>query len=619
MTDYSDEDDPFAAGQRSVAAIDKKTRSRRWPSSTVATTDGYHLVTVRGGGRSTLRPAALRASAGSTPSGEGGDLLAVLGARRPPAGLGRRHGDRASASASAAPDREAVRRPGGRARPAATGCSRRCNLLDERPVRARHGRRRLRDPSPRGAEARFRFEPFLTTRPAHYEPPPFKPSGTTWNLDAGLYVLTARPEKQGILDFVVRDVGAMALNLALLDHPQDALRAVQGSAQFPKLALEADSQYTVFLNRQPGVSAGLVLRHLPLDLREALPIVAAGPGEEVEVRLRGPRGGHPGRRGRGRQPSRRAPGRRRLGERRRGGRGDARRGGAQPGHRHAWSPPWRSSPSGCRRPPPCRRSRTPCSPGFPQYPVLQADAPQFFDLERRGSRTFLVRVDTPGLYRLETSGLLETSGTLRSRVITSLDTQESNGVGRNFLIQQYLREGDYQLTVRTRGPLRGAPRGPPRARRRCARAAALLPGLPARVTLGEGEGVLYTFGIPERADYTLRSLGLRQPSTCRLEDAEGWPLVATGRQRGLRARHSMPAATGWSSCPAPVPSRRLTVLEPVAPPLRFAGHGPHTLPLDREVEHLWLEPDGWCQAGPRHLGVRAAGSGRRCRSRSRAR
>ena len=261
-----------------------------------------------------------------------------------------------------------------------------------------------------------------------------------------------------------------------------------------------------------------------------------------------------------------------------------------------WWRRWRWSPSACRPPPPCQPSLTPCWRGFPQYPVLSSDAPQFFDLEHRGSRTFLVKVDTPGLYRLETSGLLHTSGTLRSRVITSLDTQESNGVGRNFLIQQYLREGDYQLTVRAEGRSAGhlGVRLVPTAMRE---GGGLLPGLPARVTLGDGEGVLYTFGIPERAEYTLRSFGLRQRSTCRLEDAEGWPLVAPGGN----AEFSRAFDAGdyrLVLLPGPVPSRRLTILEPVAPPLRFAGHGPHRLPLDHEVEHLWLEPEGDAQRLP---------------------
>ncbi|MBN1961573.1 MAG: hypothetical protein JW841_11555 [Deltaproteobacteria bacterium] len=61
--------------------------------------------------------------------------------------------------------------------------------------------------------------------------------------------------------------------------------------------------------------------------------------------------------------------------------------------------------------------------------------------------SFIVKVTKPGIYRLETSGLLATNGILRTRVITSLIRQQGGGEGRNFLIQQYLRAGDYFITV----------------------------------------------------------------------------------------------------------------------------------------------------------------------------
>ena len=44
---------------------------------------------------------------------------------------------------------------------------------------------------------------------------------------------------------------------------------------------------------------------------------------------------------------------------------------------------------------------------------------------------------------------------LRTRVVTSLARQSENGIGRNFLVQRYLREGDYQITVGTRGRTAG--------------------------------------------------------------------------------------------------------------------------------------------------------------------
>ena len=126
---------------------------------------------------------------------------------------------------------------------------------------------------------------------------------------------------------------------------------------------------------------------------------------------------------------------------------------------------------------------------------------------------------------------------------------------------------------------------------------ALLPGVPARVTLAAGEGVAYRFEIAERGRAHPAQPWAGPALRCRLEDADGWPLVPPGGDADF-ARVFEPGGYRLVLLPGPVPSRRLTVLEPVAPPLRFAGHGPHPLPLDREVEHVWLEPDGGAKRVP---------------------
>src|SRR5206468_9720449 len=54
----------------------------------------------------------------------------------------------------------------------------------------------------------------------------------------------------------------------------------------------------------------------------------------------------------------------------------------------------------------------------PELPTLTDGRPQFFDLERNADVTFLLRADTPALYRLQTTGLLATEGRLRTRTAT---------------------------------------------------------------------------------------------------------------------------------------------------------------------------------------------------------
>ena len=86
-----------------------------------------------------------------------------------------------------------------------------------------------------------------------------------------------------------------------------------------------------------------------------------------------------------------------------------------------------------RRWPHCRNSR-----------LLMMPLREFGNLKKQQSATYLLRADKPSLYQLQSTGLLATAGNLRSRTNPSFVRKAQNGVGRNFSLQQYLREGDYQ-------------------------------------------------------------------------------------------------------------------------------------------------------------------------------
>lgn len=472
------------------------------------------------------------------------------------------------------------------------GLQRRFNLLEELTLFVRVAAQGPYEALLQGTEARVRFEPFLTSRPAHYQSPPFKPAGTRWVLDPGLYVVSVQPDRQGIVELVLRHADATTPSLSELDEIEAEMARVQGAAVFPSLRLDDGCSYGVYLNRQPGVSAGLVVRPLPLDLAEALPLVLQ-PGEEVEVPVRSSStgtlaalaedGGH-------------------LEVRVNSGSWTASELVLAGSHRVAVRNPRRGTVvASLRLVPEILRAEVPLPPmpdalvaGLPTYPVLTAREPAFFALGRGEQRTFLLRVDAPGLYRLESTGLLATSATLRSRVITALDAQTANGVGRNFLIQQYLQEGDYQLTVRTQGRSAG-PLGVVLSTTLLRDGGQLENEIPARITLGEGEGASYTFSVPDAREYTLRTLGLGTQFTCRLETADEWPLEPPGGVADI-VRTFDPGDYRLVLLPAPVPSRRVTLLAAARPPLRFEGHGPHPLALGQRIEHLWLEPEG---DGPR--------------------
>src|SRR5207249_4446512 len=158
---------------------------------------------------------------------------------------------------------------------------RRANLLETTNAFLRVDRTGKYEVLARGVEARFRIEPFFTSLPPNYTPPDMRGSGSVWDLDAGYYVLTAEPVKKGIVDLAVHVAGEG--DPFARAGPGGSVRRT--AAQFPVFKVRRDHSYTVYLNRQPEVRAGLVLRPLPLDLREALPVTQR-PGETLSVRFR---------------------------------------------------------------------------------------------------------------------------------------------------------------------------------------------------------------------------------------------------------------------------------------------------------------------------------------------
>ena len=494
------------------------------------------------------------------------------------------------------------------------GWARRCNLLDPLTVFVKVGAAGRYEVLARGAQARFRIEPFFTTQAEHAEPAPLQPSGATWDLDPGYYVLNAVPEKKGILDLVVRPVGLVDLVPERLGKESGAaLSPVRAAACFPRVTLDADRSYTAYLNDQPGVSTGVVLRPLPLDLGEPLPL-APRPGESIAVPFAAA------------EPVRLVAATEDGGALEVAVDGDTAQASATAGagaHTVTVRNPGGATVVCSLRAEPVRlldSSPLPELPAaalaaLPAFPALAAGAPTFLDLARGATATFLVHAARPALYRLESSGLLATAGNLRTRTVLSLDRQSGAGIGRNFLIQQYLREGDYQLTVAAEGESAGH-LGVALSETPILDGGALEPGLPARVTLPPGQGVAYRFHVAARGEYRLDALGLGRRFRCRLEDGEGWPVEAPGITAAL-TRTFDPGDYRLVLLPEAVTTRRVTRLEKVAEKLRFTGHGPHPLPLDQEIEHLWQEPaqgaerlpDAWLFTLPAPAAVRVELSG----------
>src|SRR5439155_104541 len=122
----------------------------------------------------------------------------------------------------------------------------------------------------------------------------------------------------------------------------------------------------------------------------------------------------------------------------------------------------------------------------------------------------------------------------RTRTVTAFARAAQNGVGRNFFVEQYLREGDYQITVATQGQSKGH-LGLTLERTQMADGGVLSEGGPARRALAAGEAVAYRFTIAEAGDHRVRSFRAGPTFRRRPGDGDGAPArVAT-----------VPPGRGW--------------------------------------------------------------------------
>jgi hypothetical protein len=436
-------------------------------------------------------------------------------------------------------------------------------------------------------KAQITVEPFFLTRPRHYQAPEPQLGSSRWELDAGYHVVSIRPHRLGVATMNIRPRGLFdtVLDAVGLDRGQEQ-RLARAGARFERLRLEQGWSYSLVSGQVPGVPMGLVQRDLPLDLSQSLPVPLA-PGEQLEIEVELPERGvlrleddrgelldiAPRSQTWMRQPELGA-GRQQLILR---------------------NPGDQARVASLIFEPASRRPGRPLEPigmhtlaMLPEFPLLTADQPLHFDLERDQRATFRLRVDEPALYVLESTGLLATRGSLRTRTVLSLATAAENGVGRNFLIQSYLGSGEYQVTVQARGRSRGH-LGLRLRRTTLVDGGGLAHGVPARAAVPAGDGLTYSFIVAEQGPHEISAIGEQRGFRCRLEDGDGWPIERPGGQLPA-TRQLEPGDYRLVLLPEAVDTRRVTTVSPVAREIALEGHGPHELPLGRSVRHTWLEP-----------------------------
>lgn len=425
-----------------------------------------------------------------------------------------------------------------------------------------------------GAAVEARIEPLLLSPPQGYRPPALRQPPLTWELEAGLYTLTLRPAGGGLVEATLREKGTP--RPSTFTPPLTATR-------LGKVELDPALAYTLWVNEQPGVETGPVVRSLPVDLAAPLPL-ALRPGDEVEIPVLLPAAG-------------------RL-------RATAEDG--SPWELSADGAPWSIEPevtpgeirlrvrstagtsagslSGSLAFAPAAIAPAAAGDALAEVPLLEDGLS--LSLGRREARSFRFRVEREGFHTLASTGLLATAGSLRSRVLPPFAQAEANGTGRNFRLAAWLPEGEYQLLVETLGESAG-PAGLVVRRAETRDGGDLVVGLAARAGLGAGEGISHRLAVAAPGRYRVEALRAGAPAPFRLEDAAGFPALLELAGEGADGPYEAALGAGEHRLlvlPGAPAGPVVTAVErrPEAP--RTSGHGPHDLPLGVEREHLWREP-----------------------------
>lgn len=434
-----------------------------------------------------------------------------------------------------------------------------------------------------GARGRYRLEPFMASRPRNYRSPPFQTSGKALELTRGFYTLTIRPdESKEILSFVLRQQDAEASNF----QPDSSFRK-QSLLLFSVSLPQRREPYTLRLNHRHNVATGITVRPLPMDLGDPLP-VTLNSRQSVPIYINIAQ-----RSTLVIEKDKETPFLLTVGERRLNADSILSPGSHKLNLQNAGTETTLFTLKTIPAEPASEltlkvlKDRLEKPKPFPQ---LTEQKPLYVDFTRNQKQHFTVIVEAPSLYRLETSGRLATQLTVRTALITKLFTAQQNGIGRNALVQQYLRPGVYQITVQTQEQSRGRA-GIHLRRTPLNLQGELTVGVVKKMHLKPDVALRYTVTIDKPGQYHLQTLGLGKYFAYRLEDEGQWPLTVPGRGGVVRQRFE-PGIYHYYSLPLPIESTRITALTRIAEKEERVGKGPHPIPFNETVKMMWREEAG---------------------------
>ena len=434
-----------------------------------------------------------------------------------------------------------------------------------------------------GARGRYRIEPFMVSYPRDYQSPPFESPGADLELTQGFYKLTIRPdESQGILSFTLRQKDAEVGNFQMGSAPR------KQSLLLPKVTLpQYRGQYTLRLNHRHNVTTGIIIRSLPMDLSDPLPVIL-NPGQSVPVSVSVSQ-----RSNLVVERDKETPFLLTAGERTLTADSILSPGSHRLKLKNEGPEPAFFALKTIPAEPPSELTLSDLKDQLEKskpFPQLTEQKPLYVNFERKQKQHFTLIVEEPSFYRLETSGRLATQLTVRTALITRLFAAKQNGIGRNALVQQYLRPGVYQVTVQTQGKSLGRA-GIHLRRTPLHLEEGLTAGVIKKAHLKPDVALRYTLTIDEPGQYHLETLGLGKDFADRLEDEAEWPLTKR-RGRETATQYFDPGVYHYYSLPLPVESTRITTLTQIPEKQERAGKAPHPIPFNETVTMMWGEEEG---------------------------